>query len=316
MAEKTEKKTGTKRTSSRTRKTTSTKTSRTSKAVQQQAQTDMLEKQAAAQIQLAVDEAQDAVRQQNDSFILYISIILNVIVLGIVILIGTFVWQGIQDEKQDVQADITRLEKYIDTQAQDLTALEDALAAIIPGFEVQNTAVTITAPTPNERWLGNPNAEVVWVMYSDYDCPFCQNMWSNLRQVQQSEDIAIVFRHLPLTSLHPNAQRVAQASECVATLEGNQAFFEFTDAYKLNRSIDASFATISDFVSDQATFNRCMQSDLTAEKVDRDRNEAQQNGMTGTPANVLYNRSTNQTQLVRGAVPYAQIIEEIQSFGR
>lgn len=77
------------------------------------------------------------------------------------------------------------------------------------------------------------NAKVTIVEYSDFDCPFCTRFHATMNSVfaKYNGEVAWVYRHFPLEQLHPNAKAVAVASECVAKLGGNDAFWTFADGY-------------------------------------------------------------------------------------
>ena len=80
---------------------------------------------------------------------------------------------------------------------------------------------------------GNPNAPIVIVEYSDLECPFCKSFHETMNKVMANYGndgkVAWVYRQFPLEQLHPNAPTLAQASECVAELGGNDAFWKFSD---------------------------------------------------------------------------------------
>lgn len=77
-------------------------------------------------------------------------------------------------------------------------------------------------PTPQKVALGDApsrgpkNAKVTIVEFSDFECPFCQRAYGTVEQILKAypKDVRLVYKQLPLTSLHPNAQRAAEASIC------------------------------------------------------------------------------------------------------
>jgi protein-disulfide isomerase len=79
---------------------------------------------------------------------------------------------------------------------------------------------------------GNKDARFLLVEYSDYSCPFCARFHPTAQQLVEEFDgeLAWVYRHFPLDQLHPTARSEAEASECVAKLAGEDAFWSFTDA--------------------------------------------------------------------------------------
>jgi protein-disulfide isomerase len=75
---------------------------------------------------------------------------------------------------------------------------------------------TLRAPvTPRDHLWGSDDALVVMVEYGDYQCPYCRLaqpvVWQLLEQA--GRDLALVFRHFPLSEAHPMADVAAQAAE-------------------------------------------------------------------------------------------------------
>ncbi len=99
-------------------------------------------------------------------------------------------------------------------------------------------ANSIPAPSVDaDHWLGSPQARYVLVEYSDFECPYCKNFHSTPKRLVESEypqKLAWVYRHMPLTSIHPQAQIEAEASECAADLGGKDKFWQYADSLFLN----------------------------------------------------------------------------------
>jgi len=62
---------------------------------------------------------------------------------------------------------------------------------------------------------GNPEAPVTIIEYSDFQCPACGFYFPLLKQLAAEfpDDVQIIYRHFPLTSIHPRAELAAQAAE-------------------------------------------------------------------------------------------------------
>lgn len=78
----------------------------------------------------------------------------------------------------------------------------------------------------NDWVKGDPQAKLILIEYSDFQCPACKTLAFYGQQLDAdssnlNKDIAIVFRHFPLESIHPNAKLAAQAAEAA----GNQNKF-------------------------------------------------------------------------------------------
>lgn len=112
-------------------------------------------------------------------------------------------------------------------------ALKDELPA-----EALTDLPDLRLPDATDHLNGSPEAPVTIIEYSDLDCPFCKQFHETMNRVMNeygpAGQVAHVFRHFPLASLHPNAAKQAEAAECAAELGGNLKFWEF-----LNRVFEA-----------------------------------------------------------------------------
>lgn len=180
-----------------------------------------------------------------------------------------------------------------------------------------STATNVRPPSAQDHIVGSPNAPLVLIEYSDFQCPYCNIVHPTLKRIVQESggQIAWVYRHLPLESIHPNAKPAALASECIAEQLGSDGFWKFADVIfadqsKMNAGYYAELAV--QFGADETKFNTCVSSNTYASKVDADAQEAQQNGGQGTPYTVLYDKKGQAG--VSGALPYATFVSVIKSF--
>jgi protein-disulfide isomerase len=98
--------------------------------------------------------------------------------------------------------------------------------------QVVNTApteaISMRAVSSDDHILGNPNADVVIVEYSDTECPFCKQFHTTLRRVMdeygKDGKVAWVYRHFPIDQLHSKARKEAEATECANELGGAEKF--------------------------------------------------------------------------------------------
>jgi len=139
--------------------------------------------------------------------------------------------------------------------------------------------------------IGNKDAKVTIVEFSDFECPFCGKFYTDtLPQLKKdyidTGKVKLYYRHFPLTALHPNAVPFALASEC-ANDQGK--FWEMHDII-FNNSATVSTAT-TDTIKQWAsqiglnisTFNSCFDSKKHQDLVDKDTQDGQAVGVSGTP---------------------------------
>jgi protein-disulfide isomerase len=196
----------------------------------------------------------------------------------------------------------------------------------------QQTGETVVAPvTEKDHIRGNPNAPIMIVEYSDYDCPFCRAFHDTMTKIMNEYGadgkVAWVFRQLPLEQLHPNAPKIAEASECVASIGGNEAFWKFSDALNNSRKIvygtagnitsvePTNMNRMNEFVAaagvDQAKFTQCLESGKFTAKVEEDVKAGFAAGAKGTPYSILI--VGDQQGIINGAQPYEVVKKMIDT---
>lgn len=173
----------------------------------------------------------------------------------------------------------------------------------------------INPVTEADHIRGNPNAPIVFVEYSDYDCPFCKNFHETMKRIMDeygsNGQVAWVYRQFPLQQLHPSAPRIAEASECVAKLGGNQAFWTFSDLIFEERTVNepTDMSRLNEFAIsagvEEAAFTACLNSGETRELVEEDFNNAIAIGGRGTPHTIVL--VGDQQGVINGAQPYATV---------
>jgi protein-disulfide isomerase len=140
--------------------------------------------------------------------------------------------------------------------------------------------------TASGHWIGATNAQVVFVEFSDFQCPSCRTWIRELQSLQtlRPEAVAIVFHHLPLSEIHREAVHAAVASECAADGGRFEAFhnFLFRNQDHLNAALYAEAAD-SVQLQDLGAFRTCLTDPRIAERVDKDRSRADRLGLTATP---------------------------------
>src|SRR4030042_5019593 len=100
-----------------------------------------------------------------------------------------------------------------------------------PAAAIEQNLDAMPKLTDKDHIRGSLQADIVLVEYSDLECPFCKTFHPSMLQIQKDygDKVAWVYRHYPL-SFHQNAQKESEASECVAELGGNEAFWKYIDA--------------------------------------------------------------------------------------
>lgn len=169
-------------------------------------------------------------------------------------------------------------------------------------------AAKVPPVTRTDHVRGNPRARISIIEYSDFQCPFCKRNHPTMKQILATygDDVNWVYRHFPLTSIHPNAQKAAEASECAADQGGNDAFWAYTDAlFALDQlSPDAYPKIAKDLKLNVKTFNDCLASGKFAKAIGDQASDGAAAGVQGTPSNFIVVNKTGESQTVDGAQPF------------
>lgn len=138
---------------------------------------------------------------------------------------------------------------------------------------------------------GNTEAELVLMEYSDFQCPACALTYPNLKKLSElyPEDIQIVYRHYPLTSIHAYAFMAAKATEAAA-IQGK--FWEMHDLIFENQTIWSNMDKPLNAFTNYATqlglnldqFLIDMESSEVEKKINWDIKAGNAAGVTGTPS--------------------------------
>ncbi len=132
---------------------------------------------------------------------------------------------------------------------------------------------------------GNENAKVSIVEFSDFQCPACGQAYPAVERAfsQYSDKVKFTYRHFPLSSLHPYAQKAAEASECASE---QRKFWEMYDKLfqnQQNLKISDLKQYATDIGLDSAQFNSCLDTGKYASKVASDYSFALSIGLNSTP---------------------------------
>ncbi|HKY33911.1 MAG TPA: DsbA family protein [Candidatus Polarisedimenticolia bacterium] len=131
---------------------------------------------------------------------------------------------------------------------------------------------------------GPPHAPLTLVEYGDYECPYCAMAYPVVKAVQREmgRELRFVFRHFPLTSVHPHAQAAAEAAEA-AGAQGR--FWEIHGMlYRHQDMLGSPPLLASRLDLDMARFMNELMNRVHAARVREDFVSGVRSGVNGTPA--------------------------------
>lgn len=137
---------------------------------------------------------------------------------------------------------------------------------------------------PHDPKTGNPEADIDIIAFIDFQCPFSQESYSIFEQVIETYGSAarIVFKQLPLTTIHPEAMDAALSSACA---EEQKAFWEYYRLIFENKKLDeaALLGYAETLKLDLPRFQNCVQTKRYQSNIEQDMLDAVELGVRGTP---------------------------------
>lgn len=172
-----------------------------------------------------------------------------------------------------------------------------------------------------ELIYGETNARFTFEMFSDIECPFCRQMFFDVKKVVDSSKGVInwEYKHFPLGGHNPMAAVEAQAIECIALEQGNHSAWVALDQFiKQTQGNGKGLPLgIPEFVRtfglNGTMLNNCMLSDEAKIAVNNDYAEGMNKGVSATPAILLKDNQNKREYLIKGKKTPEQLLQAIQS---
>lgn len=191
-------------------------------------------------------------------------------------------------------------------------------SATQPPTPPQEDTGPVTVSIDDDPALGEKNAPVTIVEFSDYECPFCKRHFEQTHSELKKDyietgKVKLVFRDLPLSFHDPMATFEANAANCAREQGGDVSYFKFHDElFKRTKSNgngltkDEVYKIATD-LGISGNFRTCADSNKYADEIKKDLDYASSVGATGTPT-FFIGKSGGDTisgTKVVGAQPYS-----------
>lgn len=193
--------------------------------------------------------------------------------------------------------------------AADPQAQWEAHQQLITGVVQSVDRSTLIGSSPT---LGNPEAEIILFEFSDFQCPYCARASLDVKvfMEERSEDVLFVYKHLPLTQIHPEAMPAARAAWAAGQQDQFWLYHDGLFAYQDRLGEDLYVELAQAIGLDLEQFNRDRNSPASLTAVQRDLQLAQAMQIRGTPTFLM-----NDLLLPPGASSsfFEQTLEQIQA---
>lgn len=184
------------------------------------------------------------------------------------------------------------------------------------GGEYGSPENNIKPISSSDHIKGSPNAKVKIIEFSDPECPFCKRHHNTMNEIMKEYgrggQVAWIYRHFPLDTIHSKARKESEALECANDQGGNVKFWEYLDEIfavtPSNNGLDLNeLPNIAREIGlDSEEFEQCLSSGKYAKRVQDDFVDGSNSGASGTPYNVVI-AGNGKKIVINGALPYANI---------
>jgi len=172
-----------------------------------------------------------------------------------------------------------------------------------PAQENEGVNERASVSVDDDAFIGNEDAPVTIIEFSDYQCPFCRKFWTETYSQIKSDyidsgKVKLVFRDFPL-GFHEMAQPSAEAAECVREKGGDEAYFKFHDKMfeeqnildsgspngAVSRTVSYTNSDLKDWAKDLGyDIASCLDSGKMRSEVQKDLSDGSSAGVSGTPS--------------------------------
>jgi protein-disulfide isomerase len=148
-----------------------------------------------------------------------------------------------------------------------------------------NRAQLVVPVGPDDHVEGPDDAAITLVEYGDYQCPYCGQAYAIVKQLQSDfgSSLRLVFRNMPLTNVHPQAELAAETAEAVA-LQGK--FWPMHDVLFENQhdlSGSALLRYVEEVGADLSDVANALNDGAVQKRVKDDVESGIRSGVNGTP---------------------------------
>lgn len=238
-------------------------------------------------------------------------------IIGIIIVIGVAAFfagsyisnfNSNQVSQEQLQDAISKLE---------LKILQEQLSATQPTNPIKISA-------DDDPVIGNINAEITIIEFSDFQCPFCERFNTQtfpliFEEYIKHGKVKLVFRDFPIQSIHPNALPASVAAECANEQgkfkEMHDKLFDNQKKWNKQDTINAlsifnQYAT--EIELEQTKFESCLANGKYIDEIKNDLSEGQSYGVSGTPGFFIGNEKIGFIEL-KGAQPFDSFKKVIET---
>jgi len=168
-------------------------------------------------------------------------------------------------------------------------------AAVAPAAEAAPAQAAQVQPEQVQRYdipedddpvFGPNEAPITIVEFSDFECPYCRRwhleVWPQI-QAAYADEVRLIFRDFPLSTIHANATPAAAAANCAGEQDSYWEFNELLFSMEMGLDKNAYEQYASQLNLDMDAFNECLDSGRQNDEINGDYEYAANLGVRSTP---------------------------------
>jgi len=246
-------------------------------------------------------------------------------VLAVLIGIGMpTVWADSGEDVSALKSEIEALKQGQKAMQKDLNEIKTLLKALATrNVRAQQPFKPSDIIIDGSPVIGQADAPVTIVEFTDYQCPFCRRHASGTfaqikKDYVETGKVRYVVRQFPLKAIHPKAMKASEASLCAGDQgkywDMHNRIFHDTKTFHQEEWVRHAEA----LGLDMGSFKDCLESGKKASQVEQDLKEGAALGVRGTPGFFIGRTDPDNpnkfkaTEFMRGAFPYPRFQEVIE----
>lgn len=235
---------------------------------------------------------------------------------------------GLRSSRNENMSQLTEQFNALSTQFEELQSTVEDVRDLAQQSEDSDSSDTSSSsgqqqPDPasvtpdDDPALGDPDAPVTIIEFSDFQCPYCRQFEQQAFPQIKSEyidtgKVRLVFRDFPLTQIHPNALPAAIAAECAHNQDAfwpmhNRLFANQSEWGQSSNPNEVFVGYATEIGLDMEPFRQCVENRETLPEISGDFQDGVDGGVRGTPAFFIGG------EMLSGAQPFSAFQQRIEA---
>ena len=204
--------------------------------------------------------------KQQKNFIIFFTVIIAIVFFGSLLILG--------------------LQKRYTSTTPTVAALNYTPTGITPRGQTYLQQDILTIDSPVSFSVGPKDAKVIFVQFSDYQCPYSQievAVIEQLMSIYKDASVRFGLREMPIVKLYPYSIQIAEGALCAKDQGKYREYHNYAFIHQDEITQDSAVEFAKAIELDMGKFGLCYEQKLHHQQIVNDLYDAQSLGLTGTP---------------------------------